>query len=197
MSTMTEGLPLTHETEVTAKARRRRFSAAEKLRVLREADRCTRPGELSALLRREPAVWINPPKARVDGEEVENATTPESNPNAIGAVRSSFEADLGHERPGILSRSFSSFAREESAGRAAGCRAARARTTLPPARSVSACRANAVGAKRSGEGAELRGLRRATQLARPSLAAHSAALNHLLLVRSSEQRPLQLKGLSR
>ena len=53
MSTMTEGLPLAHETEVTARARRRRFSAAEKLRVLREADRCTKPGELSALLRRE------------------------------------------------------------------------------------------------------------------------------------------------
>jgi len=53
MSTMTEGLLLAHETEVTAKARRRRFSAAEKLRVLREADRCTKPGELSALLRRE------------------------------------------------------------------------------------------------------------------------------------------------
>ena len=53
MSTMTEGLPLAQETEVTAKAQRRRFSAAEKLRVLREADRCTKPGELSALLRRE------------------------------------------------------------------------------------------------------------------------------------------------
>ena len=50
---MTEGLPLAHETEVTAKAQRRRFSAAEKLRVLREADRCSKPGELSALLRRE------------------------------------------------------------------------------------------------------------------------------------------------
>ncbi len=41
------------ETEVVAKAARRRFTAAEKLRVLREADGCTRPGELSALLRRE------------------------------------------------------------------------------------------------------------------------------------------------
>ena len=41
------------ETEVIAKAQRRRFTAAEKLRVLREADRCTKPGELSALLRRE------------------------------------------------------------------------------------------------------------------------------------------------
>jgi transposase len=53
MSTMTEGLPLAHETEVMVKARRRRFTAAEKLRVLREADGCTKPGELSALLRRE------------------------------------------------------------------------------------------------------------------------------------------------
>ena len=53
MSTMTEGLPLAAETEVVAKAKRRRFTAAEKLRVLREADGCTKPGELSALLRRE------------------------------------------------------------------------------------------------------------------------------------------------
>ena len=44
---------MTVETEVVAKARRRRFTAAEKLRVLREADRCTKLGELGALLRRE------------------------------------------------------------------------------------------------------------------------------------------------
>ena len=44
---------MTVETEVVAKARRRRFTGAEKLRVLREADRCSRPGELGALLRRE------------------------------------------------------------------------------------------------------------------------------------------------
>ena len=44
---------MTTETEVVAKARRRRFTAQEKLRVLKEADGCTRPGELGALLRRE------------------------------------------------------------------------------------------------------------------------------------------------
>jgi len=44
---------MTVETEVVAKAQRRRFTAAEKLRVLREADGCTKPGELGALLRRE------------------------------------------------------------------------------------------------------------------------------------------------
>jgi transposase-like protein len=53
MSTAMETSRMTAETEVVAKATRRRFSATEKLRVLREADRCTKPGELGALLRRE------------------------------------------------------------------------------------------------------------------------------------------------
>src|SRR5437879_7841030 len=53
MSTAMETSGMTTETEVVAKARRRRFTATEKLRVLREADACTRPGELGALLRRE------------------------------------------------------------------------------------------------------------------------------------------------
>ena len=44
---------MAQETEVVAKAQRRRFTAAEKLRVLEEADGCTKPGELGALLRRE------------------------------------------------------------------------------------------------------------------------------------------------
>lgn len=39
--------------EVAAKARRRRFDTAFKERVLAEADRCTEPGEIGALLRRE------------------------------------------------------------------------------------------------------------------------------------------------
>ena len=42
------------ETEVSAKARRRRFTAAEKLRVLRAADACAgQAGATGALLRRE------------------------------------------------------------------------------------------------------------------------------------------------
>jgi len=40
------------EVEVLAKATRRRFSAKYKLRILREADACSHPGELGALLRR-------------------------------------------------------------------------------------------------------------------------------------------------
>jgi len=39
--------------ELVERARRRRFSAEYKLRVLREADACSKPGEIGALLRRE------------------------------------------------------------------------------------------------------------------------------------------------
>ncbi|MBI4953175.1 MAG: transposase [Myxococcales bacterium] len=38
---------------MTAKAKRRRYSAEYKVRILREAAACTKPGELGALLRRE------------------------------------------------------------------------------------------------------------------------------------------------
>jgi hypothetical protein len=34
-------------------AKRRRFTAKYKLRILREADSCTQPGEIGAMLRRE------------------------------------------------------------------------------------------------------------------------------------------------
>lgn len=40
-------------TEVTEKAKRRRFTAEYKQRILREAAKCTEHGELGALLRRE------------------------------------------------------------------------------------------------------------------------------------------------
>jgi transposase len=39
--------------QVTQRAPRRRFSAADKLRILAEADACNQPGQLGALLRRE------------------------------------------------------------------------------------------------------------------------------------------------
>ena len=39
--------------EVLAKPPRRKFPVDYKLRILREADRCKRPGEVGALLRRE------------------------------------------------------------------------------------------------------------------------------------------------
>lgn len=44
---------VTRGVEVVAKAQRRRFTTAYKRRILQEADRCAKPGEVGALLRRE------------------------------------------------------------------------------------------------------------------------------------------------
>jgi len=48
-----------HEVEVMAKATRRRFTAEYKLKILREAEACTQPGEVGALLRREGLYFSN------------------------------------------------------------------------------------------------------------------------------------------
>lgn len=45
--------PLASNTEVVPRARRRTFTKADKRRILLEADQCTKPGELGALMRRE------------------------------------------------------------------------------------------------------------------------------------------------
>ena len=45
--------PAGADSEVVAHARRRNFSPAQKRRILEEADRCTKPGEVGALMRRE------------------------------------------------------------------------------------------------------------------------------------------------
>ena len=41
------------DSEVVARAQRRRFSTADKRRILNAADLCTKPGEIGALMRRE------------------------------------------------------------------------------------------------------------------------------------------------
>jgi len=46
-------MPSPPDPEVPEKAKRRRFSAEYKLAILREADRCTEPGQIGVLLRRE------------------------------------------------------------------------------------------------------------------------------------------------
>ena len=43
----------TQETEVVAKAKRRKFTARYKREIVRQADAATKPGEIGALLRRE------------------------------------------------------------------------------------------------------------------------------------------------
>lgn len=47
------GSDATPDPEVSEKPKRRRYSADYKQRILREADACTKPGEIGALLRRE------------------------------------------------------------------------------------------------------------------------------------------------
>jgi len=48
-----KGLGVIPDSQVPAKATRRRFTVEYKLKVLREAERLKRPGEIGALLRRE------------------------------------------------------------------------------------------------------------------------------------------------
>lgn len=48
-----EPAPRAPDPEVPARHAKRRFTTAYKLDILRQADACTRPGELGALLRRE------------------------------------------------------------------------------------------------------------------------------------------------
>lgn len=51
--TREETVPTPSDPEVPARAHRRQFTAAYKLRILEEADACSAPGQLGALLRRE------------------------------------------------------------------------------------------------------------------------------------------------
>ena len=48
-----DGVVVSSDPEVSAKASRRRFTAEYKLSILKAADSCTEPGSLGALLRRE------------------------------------------------------------------------------------------------------------------------------------------------
>ena len=43
----------TPDPEVQPKSRRRRFTAKYKLRILEEVDRCSQPGEIGSIIRRE------------------------------------------------------------------------------------------------------------------------------------------------
>ena len=59
---------------MTEKARRRKFSAAEKARILREYAACTQPGEVGALLRREGLYSSHVAKWRAQADFAERAS---------------------------------------------------------------------------------------------------------------------------
>ena len=52
-TSVTPSEPAEGDSEVVARARRRNFTNADKRRILQAVDRCTRPGEIGALMRRE------------------------------------------------------------------------------------------------------------------------------------------------
>jgi transposase-like protein len=53
MESVSNGTTGGHDVQVSAKIPRRRFTAAYKLKIVREADGKSKPGDLGALLRRE------------------------------------------------------------------------------------------------------------------------------------------------
>ena len=53
MESVSNGTNGGHDVQVSTKIPRRRFTAEHKLKIVREADACSKPGELGALLRRE------------------------------------------------------------------------------------------------------------------------------------------------
>ena len=69
----------TPDPEVVAKPKRRQFTAQYRLRILEEADRCTQPGEVGRLLRREGlysshlATWRKARRGLVAGVGLEEA----------------------------------------------------------------------------------------------------------------------------
>src|SRR5216683_3221071 len=73
--------------EVVAKAERRRFTAEYKRRIVREADRCTKPGEIGALLRREGlySSLLTTWRAARDRGELEGLSGEEARPEGRGA----------------------------------------------------------------------------------------------------------------
>jgi transposase-like protein len=72
------------ETEVVAKAQRRRFTAEYKRRIVREADRCTTTGAIGALLRREGlyASYLTTWRAARDRGELEGLAPQKRGPKA-------------------------------------------------------------------------------------------------------------------
>ena len=89
--------------ELVERPRRRRFGAEYKLRIVREADRCTRPGEVGALLRREglySSILTEWRRARDAGglEVLERPRGPAQGRSARGGDRGRFAGGLSAQR---------------------------------------------------------------------------------------------------
>jgi len=84
--TVNEAMP---NTEVVEKAKRKRFTAAEKIRILREVEACRGMGEMGALLRREGiySSYLTTWRKQRESQELEGLAPqkrgPKPNPEAI------------------------------------------------------------------------------------------------------------------
>jgi transposase len=86
----TSSASLRPDPQVQPRPPRRRFTAAYKLRILKEADACTQPGELGALLRREglySSTLANFRKLRATGKLAEKNAAPAQTRQAREAAR--------------------------------------------------------------------------------------------------------------
>lgn len=87
------GISMVPDPEVPEKAVRRKFTAAYKLRILKEEERCTEPGEMGALLRREGLYSSNLTLWRHQAQEVQLFTgpipVPVASPSLRGRMKSS------------------------------------------------------------------------------------------------------------
>ena len=91
-------------TEVVAKAKRKRFTAAEKLRILREVEACRGTGEIGALLRREGiySSYLTTWRKQRESRELEGLAPrkrgPKPNPEAIELAKLRREHERLKER---------------------------------------------------------------------------------------------------
>ena len=96
-----EALP---NTEVVTKAKRRHFTAAEKIRILREVDACQGTGEIGALLRREGiySSYLTTWRKQRESRELEGLAPrkrgPKPNPEAIELAKLRREHERLKER---------------------------------------------------------------------------------------------------
>ena len=95
------------DSEVVPVARRRQFTTAAKRRILQEADRCTRPGELGALMRREGvyssslSTWRRQREAADLGALAPQKRGPKADPNRLEVAHI---ARLTRERDALRSQ---------------------------------------------------------------------------------------------
>ena len=99
--TVNEAMP---NTEVVEKAKRKRFTAAEKIRILREVEACRGTGEMGALLRREGiySSYLTTWRKQRESQELEGLAPqkrgPKPNPEAIELAK------LRHEHARLQER---------------------------------------------------------------------------------------------